>query len=30
MTARTERHFRNLRAQADGEGQKSMPEEGTA
>ena len=30
MTACTERHFRNLPAQAAGEGQKGMPEEGTA
>jgi hypothetical protein len=30
MTACTERHFRKLRAQAEGEGQKGMPKEGTA
>jgi hypothetical protein len=30
MTACTERHFRNLPAQAAGEGQKGMPTEGTA
>jgi hypothetical protein len=30
MTACTERHFRKLRAQAAGEGQKGMPKEGTA
>jgi hypothetical protein len=30
MTACTERHFRQLRAQAEGEGQKGMPKEGTA
>ena len=30
MTACTERRFRKLRAQAAGEGQKSMPKEGTA
>jgi len=30
MTARTERHFRELRAQAAGEGQKGMPEVGAA
>jgi hypothetical protein len=30
MTACTERHFRELRAQAAGEGQKGMPKEGTA
>jgi hypothetical protein len=27
MTACTERHFRNLTAQAEGEGQKGMPKE---
>jgi len=30
MTACTERHFRELSAQAEGEGQKGMPKEGTA
>jgi hypothetical protein len=30
MTARTERHYRKLPTQAAGEGQKGMPEEGTA
>jgi len=30
MTACTERHFGELRAQAAGEGQKGIPEEGTA
>ena len=30
MTACTERHVRKLRTQAAGEGQKGMPEEGTA
>ena len=30
MTACTERHFRNLPAQAAGEGQKGMPKEGAA
>jgi hypothetical protein len=30
MTACTERHFRNPRAQAEGEGQKGMPKVGTA
>ena len=30
MTACTERHARNVRAQAAGEAQKGMPEEGTA
>jgi hypothetical protein len=30
MTARTERHFGELRAQAAGEGQKGMPKEGAA
>jgi hypothetical protein len=30
MTACTERHLRKLRAQAEGEGQKGMPKEGTA
>jgi hypothetical protein len=30
MTACTERHFRELRAQAEGEGQKGMHKEGTA
>jgi hypothetical protein len=30
MTARTERHLRNPRAQAEGEGQKGMPKEGSA
>ena len=30
MTACTERHLRNLLAQAEGEGQKGMPKEGTA
>jgi len=30
MTACTERHFRKLRAQAEGEGQKGMPKEGAA
>jgi hypothetical protein len=30
MTACTERHFRELRTQAEGEGQKGMPKEGTA
>ena len=30
MTACTERHFRKLRAMAEGEGQKGMPKEGTA
>jgi hypothetical protein len=29
MTACTERHLRNLRHQAAGEGQKGMPKEGT-
>jgi hypothetical protein len=29
MSACTERHFRNLPAQAAGEGQKGMPEDGT-
>ena len=29
MTACTERHIRKLPAQADGEGQKGMPKEGT-
>jgi hypothetical protein len=29
MTACTERHSRELRAQAAGEGQQGMPEEGT-
>jgi hypothetical protein len=30
MTACTERHFRELRAQAAGEGQKGMPKVGAA
>ena len=30
MTACTERHFRKLPAQAEGEGQKGMPTESTA
>ena len=30
MTACTERHFRKLRSQAEGEGQKGMPKEGSA
>jgi hypothetical protein len=30
MTACTERHFRELTGRAAGEGQKGMPEEGTA
>lgn len=30
MTARTERHLRNLPAQAAGEGRKGMPKMGTA
>jgi hypothetical protein len=30
MSACTERHFRRLRTQAAGEGQKRMPKEGTA
>jgi len=30
MNARIERHFRNLPAQAAGEGQKSMPTGGSA
>ena len=30
MSACTERHFRNVPAQAAGEGQKGMPKEGTA
>jgi len=30
MTTDTERHFRELRAQAAGEGQKGMPEVGAA
>ncbi|MET3429110.1 hypothetical protein BJ973_008322 [Actinoplanes tereljensis] len=30
MIACTERHFREMRAQAAGEGQKSMPEAGRA
>jgi hypothetical protein len=30
MTACTERLFRELRTQADGEGQKGMPKEGRA
>jgi len=30
MSACTERHFRNLPTQAAGEGQKGMPEDGTA
>jgi len=30
MTACTERHFRKLRAQAAGEGQKGMPKGGSA
>ena len=30
MTACTERHIRNLPAQAAGEGRKGMPKEGTA
>jgi len=30
MTACTERQFRKLPAQAEGEGRKGMPEEGTA
>jgi len=30
MTACTERHFGELRAQAAGEGQKGIPREGTA
>ena len=30
MSACTERHFRNLPAQAAGEGQKGMPKVGTA
>ena len=30
MTACTERHSRELLAKAEGEGQKGMPEEGTA
>ena len=30
MTACTERHFRDPPAQAAGEGQKGLPEEGTA
>jgi hypothetical protein len=30
MTACTERHFRELRAQAEGEGQKGMLKVGTA
>jgi hypothetical protein len=30
MTAWTERHFRELHAQAAGEGLKGMPKEGTA
>jgi len=30
MTACTERHLRNLRAQAAGEGHKGMPKGGTA
>jgi len=30
MTACTERHFGELRIQAEGEGQKGMPKEGTA
>jgi hypothetical protein len=30
MSACTERHFRELRARAAGEGQKGMPREGTA
>jgi hypothetical protein len=30
MTACTERHLRELHAQAAGEGQKGMPKEGTA
>jgi hypothetical protein len=30
VTACTERHFRELLAQAAGEGQKGMPKEGTA
>jgi len=29
MTACTERHFRKLPTQAEGEGQKGMPKEGT-
>ena len=30
MTACTERHFGKLHSQAEGEGQKGMPKEGTA
>ena len=30
MTARTERHFSKLHAQAEGEGQKGMPKVGSA
>jgi len=30
VTARTERHFRELRTHAAGEGQKGMQKEGTA
>ena len=30
MTACTERHFRKLPTQAEGEGQKGMPKEGRA
>ena len=30
MTACTDRHFRKLRTQAEGEGQKGMPKEGRA